>query len=243
LTFQNVTVSNNQSARGKGIFCSNGSEIILRNSIFSENTDAIHFLDYNAENYITSYWSDVHGPIVTNSNGSFIWEEGSINEDPLFESTGDHPYALSLGSPCIDAGNPDTTGLNLPQWDVMGNQRIWDGDGNGTEIIDMGAYEFGAVPIGVEQLAVGSWQLAMKVFPNPASGIVNCQFGIVKYQRVIIKIYDLNGREVATVMDKMMPAGEHTVSFDAASLSAGVYVYKKTEVSSQKSEVGKLIKY
>jgi predicted outer membrane repeat protein len=139
LTFQNVTVSNNQSARGKGIFCSNGSEIILRNSIFSENTDAIHFLGYNAENYVTSSWSDVHGPIVTNSNGSFIWGEGSINEDPLFEGIGDHPYALSLGSPCIDAGNPDTTGLSLPQWDVIGNQRIWDGDGNGTEIIDMGA--------------------------------------------------------------------------------------------------------
>jgi hypothetical protein len=40
-----------------------------------------------------------------------------------------------------------------------------------------------------------------------------------------------------------MKAGEHVVSFDANSLPAGVYVYKKTEDRSQKSEVGKLIKY
>jgi hypothetical protein len=81
------------------------------------------------------------------------------------------------------------------------------------------------------------------IYPNPTTGIVNFQFSTVSFQRISLKIYDLHGREVATVVDKMMPAGEHTVSFDAASLSAGVYVYKKTEVSSQKSEVGKLIKY
>jgi hypothetical protein len=58
-----------------------------------------------------------------------------------------------------------------------------------------------------------------------------------------LKIYDLHGVEVATVIDEALPAGEHTVSFDLSSLPAGVYVYKKTEARSKKSEGGKLIKF
>jgi hypothetical protein len=195
----------------------------LQNSILSENTEAIHFLGYNAENYVTSSWSDVHGPIVTNSNGSFIWGEGSINEDPLFEGTGDHPYTLALGSPCIDAGTPDTAGLSLPYWDIIGNQRIWDGDSNGTEIIDMGAYEFGAVPVGMDQFQVSSSRFQVEVYPNPTQGIVDCQFSVVDFQRVSLKIYDLHGREVAMVVDKWMPVGEHVIKFDVSDLPAGFY--------------------
>jgi hypothetical protein len=57
-----------------------------------------------------------------------------------------------------------------------------------------------------------------------------------------LKLYDLYGREVATVLDEEMFAGEHTVQFDASGLPAGVYFYKLT-VDSWQSAGGKMIKF
>ncbi len=45
---------------------------------------------------------------------------------------------------------------------------------------------------------------------------------------VSIKVYNLLGREVATLLDKPMPAGAYEIEFDAADLPSGVYFYKLT---------------
>jgi photosystem II stability/assembly factor-like uncharacterized protein len=63
-------------------------------------------------------------------------------------------------------------------------------------------------------------------YPNPTTGIFNLQFTIYNLQSVSVKMYDLHGREVATVIDQQFSEGEHVVSFDASSLPAGVYVMK-----------------
>jgi hypothetical protein len=82
--------------------------------------------------------------IVIDEDDTVYWLEGNLEQDPEFQNSGNNPYDLSQNSPCIDTGIADTTGLFLPNWDLLHNQRIWDGDGNGTQIIDMGCYEYGA---------------------------------------------------------------------------------------------------
>lgn len=84
--------------------------------------------------------------------------------------------------------------------------------------------------LGIEELGF----TGLILYPNPTSGIFNLQFSIYNLQRVTVKIYDLYGREVATVVERQFPAGEHIVSFDASGLQAGVYfcrakIDKKTE--------------
>jgi hypothetical protein len=44
--------------------------------------------------------------------------------------------------------------------------------------------------------------------------------------RVRLAVYDLLGREVAVLVDGMMPAGEHNVTFYGANLPTGAYVYR-----------------
>ena len=41
----------------------------------------------------------------------------------------------------------------------------------------------------------------------------------------MLKVYDIAGREVATLVNEIMPAGKHAVEFNAKDLSSGVYFY------------------
>jgi hypothetical protein len=164
-----------------------------------------------------------------------IWEEGNIHEDPLFLSYSEHFCALQEGSPCIDAG------LNLsdlPPWDLLGNPRIWDGNGNDTAVVDMGAYEYGLLPVGTSEIRNQNSEFRIHCFPNPTDGVSSFGFRVSParttdivqsgggYEYISISIFDIHGREVASVLDAQMPAGEHTVRFDTSGLPAGLYVVK-----------------
>jgi len=136
----NVTITSNSSNySGGGIFCYDGGVADLINCIlFNNSPQEVEFLDHFQANEITIAYSDIEGglnAIVTNNNGIVNWLEGNIDEEPLFVSIGDYPFSLQDLSPCVNAGSPDTTGLNLPEYDLAGNQRIFGGR------IDMGAYE------------------------------------------------------------------------------------------------------
>jgi parallel beta-helix repeat protein len=64
---------------------------------------------------------------------------GNISLDPMFVDAANGDFHLSLGSPCIDVGNNDAQAL--PDFDFEGDDRILDGDGNVTAVVDMGVDE------------------------------------------------------------------------------------------------------
>lgn len=61
------------------------------------------------------------------------------------------------------------------------------------------------------------------VFPNPFSNSAEIQLGVDRPGRVKISLVDVMGREVHTVMDRIVPVGSQIVRFEAAGLSAGLY--------------------
>jgi hypothetical protein len=70
----------------------------------------------------------------------------NINAEPLFVNVTDPDSAnwdlrLRYGSPCVDAGNDNASGI--PARDFLGDNRVQDGNGDGTAMADMGAYELG----------------------------------------------------------------------------------------------------
>ncbi len=143
-TIVNSTINNNTpmntACDGGGLHSSSSAETTLINCIFYNNLpDEIHFNSEQNPSSVTISYSDIQGGeagIVTNNNGTVNWLEGNIDQDPLLLNSGEHPFSLTECSPCINAGIPDTTGLNLPEYDLAGNPRIFD------DRIDMGAYEF-----------------------------------------------------------------------------------------------------
>jgi parallel beta-helix repeat protein len=61
-------------------------------------------------------------------------------------------------------------------------------------------------------------------FPNPFNPVTTIRFSINKSCRVVLKVHDLLGREVATLVDGLYAAGSHSVRFDASGLPPGIYV-------------------
>jgi predicted extracellular nuclease len=65
-------------------------------------------------------------------------------------------------------------------------------------------------------------------FPNPFNPTTTIRYNIPAESKVTLKIYNLIGQEVATLVNTNQRMGEYTVQFDGAKLSSGVYFYRLT---------------
>ena len=64
-------------------------------------------------------------------------------------------------------------------------------------------------------------------YPNPFNPATTIRFQLPQAEQVTLRVFDVLGREVATLLeDALMGAGEHTVQFDAAWLTSGLYLYR-----------------
>ncbi len=168
----NSTLNANESLQGSAVSTLNHT-IAITNSILwhadTLNTGSMIYLNVSVPRNVLSveYSGILNGEqgIERETGAQYTWGVGNIEADPLFE-TGS--YELAWNSPCIEAGTPDTTGLELPLTDLMGNPRIVN------ERIDLGGYEYQApviVQSPVYRLA-DKVQRGMKVYPNPATNKV-----------------------------------------------------------------------
>ena len=63
-------------------------------------------------------------------------------------------------------------------------------------------------------------------YPNPFNPTTKINFALPKQGLVSLKIYDILGREVRTLVNEIKTAGNYTVDFNASEYSSGVYFYK-----------------
>ena len=62
--------------------------------------------------------------------------------------------------------------------------------------------------------------------PNPFNPTTTIKYGLPKESKVTLKIFNILGQEVATLVDEHQPAGYHQITWDAAGHSSGIYFYK-----------------
>lgn len=63
-------------------------------------------------------------------------------------------------------------------------------------------------------------------YPNPFNPSTNLQYAISSRQYVILKVYDILGNEISTLVDEEKSAGIYKVTFNSTGLSSGVYYYR-----------------
>jgi hypothetical protein len=121
------------------------------------------------------------------------------------------------------------------------------GNGNSVEVIfwDAGWHTITAIVSAGEDLGFIKWSIFVnplttveerlsvpKIFvlhqnyPNPFNPSTTIGYDLPKSGRVVLKVYDILGREVRTLVNEEQPAGRYSVRFDAADLPSGVYFYR-----------------
>jgi len=65
-------------------------------------------------------------------------------------------------------------------------------------------------------------------FPNPFNPATTISFAVPKRSNVSLKVYDLMGREVATLVEDNLEPGGYQTAFDGSRFASGVYVYRLT---------------
>ena len=63
-------------------------------------------------------------------------------------------------------------------------------------------------------------------YPNPFNPTTTISFSIPSSAFTSLKVYDILGNEVATLVNEEKPAGEYDITFDASALTSGVYLYR-----------------
>lgn len=216
----NCTFSDNQAASGSAI-----CQIYLKwlysiNSIFWNTevptTDLIHVKSTGIPAVTGFYanYSDIQGgesSIVAESAGVH-WQEGNLTSNPAFVDPENGDYTLNWNSSCIEAGQEDTTGFNLPATDLNGEPRIVNAR------IDMGAYEFQS-PVIIHR--AGQSDSPFRIYPVTEGNIIKIEVPQeFREDHLILKIFSSNGSEVKSLENFN---GGCATEVDVSELSPGIY--------------------
>ena len=92
-------------------------------------------------------------------------------------------------------------------------------------------YQFGggdSIRVGVESHAeqVPWTTMLYQNYPNPFNSSSDIRYQISEFGHVRLVVYDLLGREVATLVNERKSPGVYTVTWDARSMASGVYFYR-----------------
>jgi hypothetical protein len=228
---ENNTVSRNSSSLDGGGILVRSTSVTLRNNIVWGNTAPTGpNIRLRPGGNATVSYCDVQGGFTG---------IGNIDLDPLFADTS---FYLQPPSPCVDAGDtaasfndpPDPINSSLARWPARGTRRN-----------DMGAYggpgsnEIAGFLTAVDEDGEQAPQrrfILYQNYPNPfnpetnikwhlpATGGHGGQTGIADGKFVSLKVFDVLGREVATLVNEVKPPGEYSVSWNASGFPSGMYI-------------------
>ena len=71
-------------------------------------------------------------------------------------------------------------------------------------------------------------------YPNPFNPVTNLEFGISKLGFVSLKVYDIQGKKITTIVKSKLNPGTYKYEFDGSNLNSGVYFYR-FEVNNEKT--------
>jgi hypothetical protein len=223
----NSTISHNRGADYAAYLCGN---LLVANNIFANDTYGeimvpnttpwgyISYIDFE-NNLIKGYPQSCN---VDPSN-QVVFNEDNFSANPMFSAYDwNDPLSYRLGnsSPCINAGIQDTSGLVLPDTDLYGNPRIWEGR------IDIGCNEYVGYISNPTELS--SVQSTLEISPNPIFDRAEISLNLNKQSEIRLEIYNLKGQLVKTINSGTLSKGSHRIWWngdDASGKAVGSGIY------------------
>lgn len=162
---------------------------------------------------------------------SMVYSLIPISKDSvlLATETGLAGLNLSNGSPQWHPLNDKLLDKKLNTIFLDNNNNLWTGS------------EYGGIAVYNEKglTSAISGSLLQQNYPNPFNSSTTIYYNVPSPGTTVLKVYDILGREVKTLVDEFKTPGTYKVDFFAGSLSGGVYVYSVT--SGGKRESRKLV--
>ncbi|NQT24948.1 right-handed parallel beta-helix repeat-containing protein [candidate division KSB1 bacterium] len=238
----NTIVNNTCSGQGGAIFVNHGKTPLFINNIIVGNSPAQVRLE--TASGLDFYNCLIEGGESGFSGASFTGTyQDCLDSDPLFIDEANDDYHLSDSSPCISAA-ADSIQLGLkwyyaPSMDFEDNPR----PNPAGSVPDIGAFEneLGDPATHVDEDSNQLPQTCelMQNYPNPFNPETIIPFQVNQTGRIVLKVFDVLGREIQTLVDDTFQQGHYQASFQADNLPTGIYFYSMN--SQTKSEVRKMM--
>jgi hypothetical protein len=154
---------------------------------------------------------DVHGTAATQNISQDFWVWFEITQ------TGAAPHY------------PAVLAITALPWDDI-HHYSWTG-GTNTPVEVQNFYHIHAVldeVVSAREISSSipnDWSLTQN-FPNPFNPTTEIRYAVPRAEHLTLKVYNLMGQEVATLVDAMTNPGTYAVNFSGANLASGVYVYR-----------------
>ena len=78
---------------------------------------------------------------------------------------------------------------------------------------------------GIQTVRIPNYYALNQNYPNPFNPATKITYALPKTGNVHLVVYDILGREVATLVNGVKQAGIHNVDFNATNLASGIYFY------------------
>jgi hypothetical protein len=118
------------------------------------------------------------------------------------------------------------------------NLQLLDGSVYSWNLSSIGHYQYDENSIGIDELLnkANAWQVI--VFPNPANNVLHVRYNLPTEDKILISVFDLQGKLLLEINAGNRAKGEHEESLDISSLPVGQYV---CHISGQKNTISKNI--
>ncbi|MBL7074258.1 T9SS type A sorting domain-containing protein [candidate division KSB1 bacterium] len=83
--------------------------------------------------------------------------------------------------------------------------------------------------VGIKETYLFNFLESFKLYQNhynPFNPITTIKYGLPQESNVTLKVFNILGREVATLVDEHQTAGYHQINWDATGYSSGIYFYQ-----------------
>lgn len=146
------------------------------------------------------------GVVQLHAAGSYTQFSVPIAYEPTFNGTPDH---------CV---------ISIQIFDANGGSQYTEGTEMYMDDLEISMDFVSSID---ENISQNTNQL-MQNRPNPFSTSTSINFNVAESNLVTLKVYDILGNEVKTILNKEMSAGNYDVSFEAPPTSNGIFFYKLT---------------